>query len=230
MHQLQHTPSTAYTKCSIHQVQHTPSTAYTKHCINQVQHTLSKVYTEYSIHRVQHPPMIVCLPSILMITSSPQNVGSASGVLPYTIDRHQPARHDSSTVKSPCHIPMFLSQLTDEYGLSTRHTIHRPPPSTRPISLDYDFHVYLQTHFIPAYKCISKLSRLRPASSLYHGLQVYLQTSLITVCKCVSKLTQSCPRSVSLSSLNRHFQPHLEFLSCTACSQSRYTACRWIAI
>jgi len=55
------TPST-----SIHRVQHTPSTAYTK----------------YSIHQVQHPPKIVCLPSILMMTSWPRNVASASGLPP----------------------------------------------------------------------------------------------------------------------------------------------------
>jgi len=32
-HQVQHTPSTAYTKYSIHRVQHTPSTAYTADCV-----------------------------------------------------------------------------------------------------------------------------------------------------------------------------------------------------
>jgi len=61
--------------------------------------TWSWVDTEYSIHRVQHPPKIVCLPFILMITSWPLNVASASGIPPYTIDRHQPALHESSKVK-----------------------------------------------------------------------------------------------------------------------------------
>jgi len=50
--------------------------------------TPSTAYTQYSIHRVQHPPMIDCLPFILMITSWPRNVASASCMPPYTIDRH----------------------------------------------------------------------------------------------------------------------------------------------
>ena len=81
---------------------------------HQVQHTPSTAYTEYSIHRVQHPPKIVCLPFIPMITSWPLNVASTSVVPPYTIVRHQPALHESWKVKSPCHIPMVTSYLTDE--------------------------------------------------------------------------------------------------------------------
>ena len=34
------------TKCSIHQIHHTPSTAYTDHTIHRVQHTLSTAYSE----------------------------------------------------------------------------------------------------------------------------------------------------------------------------------------
>ena len=67
---------------------------------HQVQHTPSTAYTENSIHRIHHTPKIVCLPFILMITSWPLNVASASGVPPYTIDRHQPALHESLKVKS----------------------------------------------------------------------------------------------------------------------------------
>jgi hypothetical protein len=44
--QVQHTPSTTYTKYSIHQVQHTPCTAYTKYNIHQVQHTPSTASTQ----------------------------------------------------------------------------------------------------------------------------------------------------------------------------------------
>jgi len=39
----------------------------------------------------------------------PLNVASASGMPPYMIDRHQPALHESSKVKSPCHIPTVAS-------------------------------------------------------------------------------------------------------------------------
>jgi len=59
----------------------------------------SWVDTEYSIHWVQYPPMTIDLPFILMITSWPLNVASASGVPPYMIDRHRPALHESSQVE-----------------------------------------------------------------------------------------------------------------------------------
>jgi len=75
---------------------------------HRVQHTPSTAYTEYSIHWVQHSK-VVCLPFIPIITSWPRHVASASGVPPYTIDRHQPALHESSKVKSPCHIPTVAS-------------------------------------------------------------------------------------------------------------------------
>jgi len=71
--------------------------------------TPSTAYTEYSIHRVQHPRNIVCLPFILIITSWPLNVTLASGVPPYTINRHQPALYESWRVKSPSHIPTVAS-------------------------------------------------------------------------------------------------------------------------
>jgi len=187
------------------------------------------------------------------------------------IDRHQPALHESSNVESDCHIPMVASEVTDEQSLSTRRAVHRPPPSTRPItldyglqvhicilarlrppsaslnSLDYGLEVYLQTRSITASKCISKHARSRSRSvylcSLDHGLQGYLQTSLMTATKCISpnsldhghqvlisQLALSWPPSASLSLVGRHFPAHLELLSSTACSQSRYTVCRWVAI
>jgi len=105
---------------------------------HRVQHTPTTVYTEYSIHWLQYTPMIVGLPFVFRITSTPLNVRSASGVPPYTIDPHWPACHESSKVKSPCHIPTFASQLTDKYSLSTRpRTVHRQPSSTHLISLDH---------------------------------------------------------------------------------------------
>jgi len=70
------------------------------------------------------------------------------------------------------------------------------------------------------------LSRSASLCSPDHSVQVYLQIRTITTSKCISKLARSRPRSVSLSSLDRHFQAHLELLSSTACSQSRYTVCR----
>jgi len=52
IHQVQHTPSTAYTQYSIHPVQHTPSTAYTECSIHRLQHTPSLAYSMYCIHHV----------------------------------------------------------------------------------------------------------------------------------------------------------------------------------
>jgi len=57
-----------------------------------------------------------------------------------------------------------------------------------------------------------------------------VQVHTITASKCISKLARSRPCSVSLSSLDRECQAHLELLSSTACSKSRYTVCRWVVI
>jgi len=303
----------------------------------EYKHTLNTAYTMYSI------PKIVCLPFILMITGWPLNVAWASGVPPYRIDCHQPAPHQSAQVKSPCHIPTFASQLTDEWSLSTRRAMHQAPPSGCRISLDrilrslsptshdygrqvrlimaskcisqlarsrsrsasgssldFGLPVYLQIHSVTLCKCISTLTRFQTPSSHDHGLQVHLQPCSIMISECISKFTwsrppsvspnplnfrlqvhhqtrsimaskciskyarspppgasinlishvlglylqlrsitafkfmskraQSRPRSVSRSSLDRHFQADLELLSSIACSQTRYTVCRWVAI
>jgi len=67
-----------------------------------------------SIHRGQHTPNIICLPFILMVRRWPLDVASASGMPPYIIDCHQAARHERWKENSPCHIPTFPSQPTDE--------------------------------------------------------------------------------------------------------------------
>ena len=136
--------------------------------------TPSTAYTEYSIHRVQHPPKIVCLPFFLIIASWPLNVASASSVPPYTIDCRQPALYESWNVTSPCHIPRVASQLSDEESLSTGRAVHRPPPSTRPISLNHGLHVYIQTHSITASNFARSRAPSTPPNSLNHRLQVYL--------------------------------------------------------
>jgi hypothetical protein len=87
-----------------HWVQYTPSTPYTNYSVRRVQHT-----PKYSIYRVQHPPNIVYLLFNLTIASEARNPASASGVPPYTIDRHQLALHDSPKVRSYSHIPMVAS-------------------------------------------------------------------------------------------------------------------------
>jgi len=79
---------------------------------------------------------------------------------------------------------------------------------------DYGLHVCT---IIPS-KCISKIARLWPLNPLDYGLLVYLQIRSIAGCKCISKPARSRPRSGCLSSLDHHFQEHLELLSSTACS------------
>jgi len=124
------------------------------------------------------------------------------------------------------------------------------PSSASPNSLDRGLQVYLQTRSITACKFAQswppsaspnsldyglKVSMILTSksicpNSLDHGLQVYLQIHSITSSKCISKVARSRPQSISLGSLDRHFQAHLETLSSTTCSQSRYTVCRWWAI
>jgi len=79
--------SLSISPCHDHEL--TLSTAYTEYSIHWVQHTPSKAYTEYGIHLVQHLPKIVWLSFIVIITSWPLNVASASDVLSYTIDCYQ---------------------------------------------------------------------------------------------------------------------------------------------
>jgi hypothetical protein len=120
------------------------------------------------------------------------------------------------------------------------------PASAYPNLLDHTLQVHPHTRLITAIKCISTLVLLRPSSaapkSLNHSLQLHLQTRVIAASSCISNLSRSrppqCiptlarsrPRRLSLSSLNCHFQTHLELLSSTGCSRSRYTVCRWVAI
>jgi len=129
----------------------------------------------------------VCRPFILTISSSPLNVASASGVPPYRSTATSQFSIRASKVKSPCHIPMVASQLTDELS-----------PGAPSIGC---LQVLFQCHSITASKCISKLaqSRLRSASpnSLNHSLQMHLQTRSITASKCISEFTQSPSPSAS---------------------------------
>jgi len=104
------------------------------------------------------------------------------------------------------------------------------PPSASPNSLDRGLKVCM----IVTSKCISTLARSRwesaSLSSPVRVLEVYLQIRSITGSQCLSKLARSRPRSVFLSWLDHHFQVHLALRSSTACSQSRYTMCRSVAI
>ena len=124
----------------------------------------------------------------------------------YSIDRHQPALHESSKEKSPCHIPTVGTKLTDEWSL--KHPVCRPSTasSTGPNSLDYG----LQVRSITASMCNSTVAHLWPPSAspnwLDYGLQVYLQGCSITACK----FARSRPPSASLNLHNHSLQVNLE--------------------
>jgi hypothetical protein len=137
-----------------------------------------------------------------------------------------------------------LQVLVQSRSITASKCISKLPPSQpRNVSsnlLHRGLQMYLQTRTIMASKCISKLGRSRPPSispnSLDHDLGVHLQVHSITASKCISKyarLLLPCAFRKSLdhslgvypSSLARHSQAHLELLSGTACSQSRYTVC-----
>jgi len=70
---------------------------------------LNTVYTKYSIH-----PRFSVFHHSHEITSWPLNVASASQMPPYKNDRHQPALHEGSQVKSPHHIPTVAHYPTVE--------------------------------------------------------------------------------------------------------------------
>jgi len=171
-----------------------------------------------SSHRVQHTPSTVStqdwLYSIgLMITSWPLNVALPSGVPPFQIDRHQPALHERSNIKSPCHIPPVASQLTDEWSQAPRHAVHRLPQSTWLIWINHSLQVHLETHSITTSRCMSKHTLSRPQSaspmSLDHSLQLYLWTHTITTCK----FPRSLPPHTS-----PHFLEHSLQLSLYTCT------------
>jgi len=185
-HDHELTLSTAYTDYSIHRVQHTLRTAYNEYSIHPVQHTPSTAYTQYSIHWGEHPPKIVYLPFILMVKSWLMNVAWASGMPPYTIHHSQPGLPESSKVKSSCHVPTGARWLTDIYSLSTQRAVHRPTPSTHPISLDHGLQVDLQTQSLAASRCIFKLTRSRLPSVSLNFHDYGLQVRTIMASKCIS--------------------------------------------
>jgi len=209
----------------------------TKYSIHRVEHGPSTTYTENSIHGVQHTPKIVWLPFILMITSWPLNVASASSVPPYLIE--------TPSARSPwelnCKVTVSHShgcELTNRRFVS-QHPVRRPstasrylstlarlpPPSASPNSLDYG----LQTRSITASRYISKLACLRPPSSHDHGLQVHisklarsqppcvspnlldysLQVRKIMTSQCINTLAWSWPPSASPKSLDHGLRVYL---------------------
>jgi hypothetical protein len=144
----------------------------------QVQHTLSTAYTAYCI--IPTP----------------------------TVSRFQPI-----SLLSPDHVVLnslhsHHSEITNEQSLSTRCTVHRPPPSPPPILLDHSLPVHLQTRWITPSKCVSKLAGSHPRSVSPNSLDQGLQVHTIVASKCISKFALSQPPSVSPNSLDYSLQVH----------------------
>jgi len=143
---------------------------------------------------------------------------------PYTIDRHQLAQHESSMVMSPCHIPTFASQLTEEYSPSTRHTVRRQALSTCPISLDHgpqsvspnSLDYYLHVCTIMASNCISKLTRSQPPSVFGSSSIPASKFTWSWPTKHISKFPRVRPPSASSNSLDYGLQVHLQTRSTMA--------------
>jgi len=136
-----------------------------------------------------------------MITSWPLNVASASGVPPYTIDRHQPG--SPWELKGKFTFPHSHSCELTNWWIESHHPVCRTSTTS---------------------KDMSKLVQWRPRSSLNYGLQVYLQTCSIRA----SKLARSQPQSLSLNMLNHGLQSRSIMASkCIpnlACSQPPITS------
>jgi len=220
------------TECSIHRVQHTPMIVCHPFILTisswplnvasafSVPPYRSTTTSQFSIRawRVKSPCHIPKVASWLTDEFSP---GWPS------IDRLQLLVQSPSIMASKC-----ISKLA-----------RWQPPSASPNSLHHGLQLHLQTRSVTSSKCISRLAHLQPASSQDDGHEVHISKlaqsrppSVSTnsvdygLHKCISRDAPSRPRSISLSSLHRHIEGHLELLSSTACSQSRYSVCRWAAI
>jgi len=216
-HQVQHTPSTAYTEYSIHRVQHTQSTASTHDCLS-------------SLHSHDYELTPECSFSFQRTSLHDSHGWELTN---WWIESQHPVHHPSTASK-------YLSNL----ALSR-------PPSESPHWLDYGLQV--RTSMAP--KCISKLDQSRPLSASLSSLdlhpQVYRWVHSISVSKCISEFTRSTSPSASEThSIKYIFKVRWPLYgdtgvtevdrvtgsirsrprSITACSQSRYRVCRWVAI
>jgi len=154
-------------------------------------------------------------------------------------ESQHPARRALTTAKYLSKFPRSRPTSSDDHGLlehlqtssitASKFARSWPPSASRNV-LDHGLQVYPETRSITASKVVQSWPPSASTILLDHGLQVYLQIPSITASNCISKLARSRPWSVSLSSLHHHCQVHLELLSSTACCQSRYIVCRWVAI
>ena len=109
-HSHLHTPSLSFSSTTLPSSQeHKVKSSLSISPCHHHELTQSAAYTEFSIHRVQHTPKIVCRPFILIISSWPLKVASASGACSYQSTATSQFSIGASKVKSSCQIPMVSS-------------------------------------------------------------------------------------------------------------------------
>jgi len=109
-------------------------------------------------------------------------------VPPYMIYYHQPARHDSSKVESPGHMPTYASQCIAKYAWL-------PPQSASLNSLHHGYRVYLEIRSVNTSNGIFKLARSWPRRACLSLLGQHFQTH--------RELLSSSSRSLSRYTLCR---------------------------
>jgi len=206
IHQVQHTPSTAYTEYSIHWVQHTPSTASTQDCLGFLQYLHYELRSECSFSfrcaALHHRPPSVRAQWELRGKTTLSDSDRCE-LTNRCIESQHLEGHASTTL-----------QLLVQYRLVTTTQciiqLHSSLPwSASPNSVDHELQLYLQTHSIPASKCISKVAQLCHRSVSQNLLNNSLRGHTIMGFKFLPILAQSrCPSS-SLTSCDQNLQEFL---------------------
>jgi len=157
------------------------------------------VVTEYSIHRVQHTPSTTFTPDYLPSLHCHDYKLTPECSFRFRcafLHNRPPSASSAWELTGTVTVSHTHGcELTNWWkSLSARCAVHWPPLSTCPNSHDYTLH----TCSITASKCISRLVRLRPPSSPFHGLQMH-----------IFKLARSRPPSASPNSLDHGLSVYL---------------------
>jgi len=188
-HQVQHTPSTAYTKYSIHRALHHPNihcfslpaslSSFGRPCCTQF-----STFLQLRINQWLESQLPLCLPSELLPPDWPP-----PSTPPIWLNHGLQAHLQTlSITASKCITELAPSQ----------------PVSASPNSVDHDLQVHLQTHLNTASKCCSKLAPLQPPGVSRHLHDYRLQVCPITTSKCITKIAWLRPRVASLCSLDHN--------------------------
>jgi hypothetical protein len=195
------------------------------------------------------PYMIDChLPALhkSSLVKSPCHIATVASLITNQYSKHPACHQSTASMYSSNHCrsrpstvpPKSLNNVlkvcsSDDHGLEVHiyNLTQSLPPSVSPFLLSHEAsmftwlwpaHVRLKTCSITVSECRSKFTISQwPSVSPF---TLYLASNFMF------NLATLQPQSVSLSSLDRHFQAHVEFLSSTTRSQSRYTMHRSVAI